>query len=482
MGINWDTAGYATDIGRGGPWASNPWNSHFGVGQVYWLAMHLAKGLGSTGLNGIRALNALALALTVAGLVKCGTMLGLKPAQALITSLVYIVGWGTLWLAFTWEDNILVHPAAVAALACCLAHIDNWKWRHGLIAGFLVGIASLMSWQGAAYLLPVLYAPLAAGGDRPWWARLRDTLLAPLGLVLGRATWVFFYWVSASGLSLRTLFRTAFERPSPNYLPADLAGWIALAGKPGEILKHLGIGVTHELGPWLYDSPTVIPYLSLLGACFFAVVLGLWIASALFLRKISNCKIRFLSFGLFAVTLASMVYLDLPGDKYKRYDYLPIFASLGLAAFVYFWERRTRSLWFQRFLWGSVLLFVFGVGFLGYRWNRQWYARLPTSKPIDYAGFKSQTWFSYFRGIHEQHPDACSFVFAFSEVSHSRYQLEIPASLYSELPNPIVIGAPATVSQWPRPLPIGDINHLRTNRHGCEWISPQAMALLAPPK
>jgi len=69
MGINWDTAGYATGHRAGVALGEPPWNSHYGVGQVYWLTMHLAPRLGLTALDGLRLLNALALRLAASAVV-----------------------------------------------------------------------------------------------------------------------------------------------------------------------------------------------------------------------------------------------------------------------------------------------------------------------------------------------------------------------------------------------------------------------------
>ena len=202
MGINWDTAGYATDIGQGSPWAGVPWNSHFGIGQVYWLTMHLAPRLGLTGLDGLRLLNAFALAGSAVALTICAVHLGLRPVLAALAGGLYLASWGTLILVFTWEDNVLVHPTGLAALAICLFHLGEWRWRHSIYAGLLVGLSSLMSWQGATYVFPVIYAALVLGGRyRYWQQRLRDAVLVPLGLALARLVWLSIYWLTAHQLS-----------------------------------------------------------------------------------------------------------------------------------------------------------------------------------------------------------------------------------------------------------------------------------------
>ena len=174
MGVNWDTSGYASEIARGSPWARTPWNSHYGVGHAHWLAAHLGRPLGLTVLGSLRALNAVALALSALIIALGATRMRLLPLPAFLLAAVYLTGWGTLILAFTWEDNLLFHPPALAVLALCLVRVADWRWRDSLAAGLLAGLASLMSWQGAAFALPAIYASLfLAPAPRAWWQRLR---------------------------------------------------------------------------------------------------------------------------------------------------------------------------------------------------------------------------------------------------------------------------------------------------------------------
>lgn len=481
MGINWDAAGYSADIGRGEPWGEYPWNSHYGAWQVYWVAMHLARGLGGTLLDGLRGLNAVALACSAAILALCALRWKLSATLAIFVAGIYLLSWGTLLLVFTWEDNVLVHPGALAALAVCIFRIGKWRPRDSVVAGACVGIASLMSWQGASYGLPVLYAAAFLAGPRPsQWARIRDLALIPLALVATRAAWVLFYWLTAMRLSLAKLLRIAFERPSPNYLPQRLSGWWALLCSWRQILEHLGIGVTHEAGPVLRDAAGIVRYLPYLGAFLLVFALLFWMATNLVHRNKSSLGSQFLAAAFLALTLASAIYLDLPVDKYKRYDYIPMFLSLGAALLAArLMERYSPMRKAKMVLTLGLVLVLVGEGLLALRWNRQWYAKLPASAPANYLGHENQTWFAYMRSLRKAHPDACSFLLAFDEVKQGRYQLEIPAALFSELPHAVVVGAPAYVRGWPRPLPVDDGSAVQKSRQTCAWVSPSAKAVLA---
>jgi hypothetical protein len=316
MGINWDTAGNATDIGLGAAWGRYPWNSHYGTWEVYWIATHVARALGATLLDGVRALNALALAGSAAMLTLCGLRWKLSPVLASLIATIYLSSWGTLLLVFTWEDNVLVHPGALATLTVCIFRVGNWRSRDSLLAGVCAGLASLMSWQGASFALPAMYAAVVlAGPGRAWHRRLSDAALVPLGLVAIRAVWVMAYWLTATKLSLLKLLQTAFERPSPNYLPEHLSGWWTLLGRWREILDHVGIGVTHEAGPSFRDASALVPYWRHLGILLLAFALLSWLATNLLFRARFSPKTKFVAAALLALTMASAIYLDLPVDK-----------------------------------------------------------------------------------------------------------------------------------------------------------------------
>jgi hypothetical protein len=478
MGINWDTAGYSTDIGRGGDWAHYPWNSHYGAWQVYWIAMHVARALGATLLDGVRALNALAFAGSAAMLTLCSLRWKLRPLLAALIAGVYLCSWGTLLLVFTWEDNILVHPGALAGLAVCIFRIGNWRARDSLLAGACIGIASLMSWQGAAFAVPAIYAAAVLGGPgRAWHRRLVDAAVVPLALVATRTVWVGVYWLTATKLSFTKLLRGAFERPSPNFLPEHLSGWWVLLGKWREILGHVGVGVTHEVGPSLRDAAAVVPYLRYLGMVLLGISFLSWVATCLLFRAKFSPRSQFVAAAFFALTVMSAIYLDLPVDKYKRYDYIPMFLSLGCAATAA--HIAGRKVFAHRTNWilaGALSLLLGGQILVAYRWNREWYAKFPS--PANYAGHDKQTWFAYMRSLRNAHPDACSFVFAFEDVKNGRYQLEIPAALYSELPHPVIVGAPPAAAHWPRPLPLDAGTANRNSLQSCAWNSIAAQAFV----
>jgi hypothetical protein len=225
----------------------------------------------------------------------------------------------------------------------------------------------------------------------------------------------------------------------------------------------------------------MVPYLPHLGALLLAFAFLSWVAVSVVLRNRLSRRSQLLSAGFLALTLASAIYLDLPIDKYKRYDYIPMFLSLGGAALAAHLTQRKALLRKTNLILGLGVLLVLGTqGLLAYRWNRQWYDRLPTSTPLNYLGHERQTWFAYFRALRKAHPDTCAFVLAFDEVKYGRYQLEIPAALLSELPRAVVVGAPPNAAGWPHPLPLDAGSAAATSRQSCAWVSPVAQAILFP--
>jgi hypothetical protein len=481
MGVNGDTAGYASEIARGSPWARTPWNSHYGVGQVYWLAAHMAQPLGLTVLGCLRALNAFALAASGLVIAVCSIRLRLRPIVAVLLSAIYLTAWGTLILAFTWEDNILFHPAALATLALCLVSIDRWNWRISLAAGSLAGLASLMSWQGASYSLPAVYvAVLLGSGQRRWWQRLHDGALVPVGLVTARFAWVAAYWVTARPLAFSDLLKTAFERPSPNFLPKDFAGWVALPVRWREILAHLGLGIAHELGPdvrdWVARS---FARQMTVGATFIGIVVLSWLVVGIVLRRRLSRRTKFIVASLVLLTSSAAVYLDLPGDKYMRYDYLPMLLCLGLVV-VGAWVRESVASfrWHRQVFLCSLLALNAGQVALAYHANRQWHDRLTTTPAGRRIGNGGQTWYSVVRSLRRAAPESCSFIFTFDEVAAAKDNIEVLASLFSELPDPQVIGAPPSAKTWPRTLPLASPAELAARWRGCEWVSAAARSQL----
>jgi hypothetical protein len=468
LGINWDTAGYAADIasGRQG-WSSPPWSSHYALGPVYAVGAALGRALGGTVLGGFRLLNAFALAATGVVLAAAARALGAGRLPALGIVLSWLAWWGLVRLVCTWEDNILFLPFAAAALALALGRAQAWRPRDSATAGVLVGVGSLISWQAAVYLAAPLYVCACFGGpDRRAARRVRDSLLLLAAFLGARIGWALFYRLTSTGLSLGGLLSTLFARPEPSYFPRGAEGWWELARAWRAVFRHLAVGVLQVAGPWWHDGPPRGWGLVLLGAFVLAVALAASVITFRQARRSGRLAGHLLVATTTALLIASALYVDLPVDKYKRYDFLPLMAALGLAAafsLIHTLQRR----WI---LLGPLLAVQLVLVIVSHNRFR---ATLASAQPPGYHTRDGETWFAFARRLRARASDRCGYLFAFSEVQHARYQLEIPAVLWSELPGAAVVNVPPEASAWRRPLPLP-----RSAPRGCEWVSPAARAFL----
>ncbi len=463
LGINWDTAAYAAEVASGRlGWSAVPWSSHYALGPLYVAGAALARLVGGTVLDGFRLLNALALGVTAALVAAAAGRLSGGRALALGIVGWWLAWWGLVRLACTWEDNVLFLPFGAAALVLALVRAPEWRPRDGLVAGALVGAGSLVSWQAAAYLFPPLYAACAVGGSpRPLVRRARDGALIVLAFLAARIAWAVFYAVTSRGVPLRTLLATLFARPEPSFFPRGLHGWWELARAWRSVLRHLAVGFLQVLGPWWREGSPRGAALVLAGVAILIIALA---AAVLTWRHARHTRIptaHLIAATAAALLVASALYVDLPVDKYKRYDFLPLVIALALAAAL----GRTRA---ARRPW-LVLAPLLGLQvFLAAFSHSHFTAALATAQPAGYYTRDGETWYAFARRLRARTRDRCGYLFTFPEVQHARYQLEIPAALWSELPGAQVLDAPAEAATWRRPLPVAPA---APTLRGCEWLS-----------
>jgi hypothetical protein len=219
-----------------------------------------------------------------------------------------------------------------------------------------------------------------------------------------------------------------------------------------------------------------------LGVCVIAAAGALVAGSAASIRRGGSPAraAHVLAATLFGFLIATALYVDLPGDSHKRYDFVFVLVPLLVAAAVGVFRDRlsTRALRLPVGL-SLGLVAMIQVAY-GASANREWHRLLPTMKPLDYFGRANESWFSYLRNLRRSRPTACGYVFSLEELRHARYQLEIVASLWSELPSPVAIGDPSLLDTWDRPIPVRSAAAFRTEGRGCEWLSDHAQKLLSP--
>jgi hypothetical protein len=470
LGINWDTAGYVADLASGRQGAgATPWSSHYALGPLYALGMAVVRPFGGAPLDGVRLLGALALAGSAALVAAMTLRVTASRLRAGLAAAAFLACWGTWRLVLSWEDNVLALPFGLAALAVTLRSAEGWTLRTSLLTGLILGAGTLVSWQGALWLGPVAYgAALAGERSRPALIRLGDVAGVGLGLCLARAAWALGFAAFGARDPVARLLGIAFARPEPSFFPSSLAELAGLLVRARTVLRHVGLGVLQaalDVGP---EEPRTRPLALAIGALVLACALALAIRSGLRrARSPEAARAHLLAASLALCLLGAAAYVDLPSDKYKRYDFLPPLAAVAVGS------SRVRRL-------GPVLLgvaFALGLGHAVVR-VRASHAALPQRLPPGYHGRGGETWFAHLRRLRHESPQACGFVFALDELAHARYQLEIQAALWSELPAPRVVGDPAVVATWPRPLPVVAPAALRPRP--CERLSEAARRTLAP--
>jgi len=476
--LNWDSANYVGLYASGAAnWSTLPWNSHFALGPVYWIGHALVAPFGGSVLDGVRVMNALALAVAATGFLFVARTLCDKAWLAAGFTALYVLSWGIGILVQTFEDNVLYLPWVVWSLAWSLSRIGQWRPRDSVVCGALVAGGSLVSWQAGLYLFaPMLIASFFGGTGRTVSRRVGDTSLCGAAFVVSVCAWVLFHAVTSEGLTARQLFSVVLSRPEPSFFPKDWNEVVRLVGSPRRIARHLGTGIMYEAGPIALESHAVRSFLPQLGLIWFLLVAGSAAAASFWARIHDGASLRRIRVAtvlivLLALTLVTAVYVDLPSDKYKRYEYVPLLLSVLGAAVVGsglgflarpFWRRATAV--FLTLAVVSQIALVLGHA-------RRYRTEIESRQPPGYHGRDGVPWYVYFRRLRSETPDRCVYLFTQDELSHGRYQLEIAAGLWDALPDHRVIGEPGAGEDWRvkvNRLGIAEARGLRS----CMWRSP----------
>ncbi len=466
LGLNWDTASYIALYASGnGSWRDLPWNSHFALGPIYSLGYALVRPFGGTFIDGARALGALAFAMAVATAAHvaqrlCGWVGALWAG-------LYAGAWGVGVLLLTVEDNVLYLPVAVGLLALAVLRLHDWRWHHSVTAGALGALGILVSWQAGLYLFAPLYvAALHGGAERSVRRRVRDLAALVATTLATLHVYLLVFRGLSDATSLPGLWHTLFSRPSPSFFPTSWHDVFTLLSHPRQVFRHVGLGVVGTLGHNMTRVPWLSPWLPGLGLLsLLAVGLATAWATAR-ARRTGRWHLQVVLTVSLGLLIATALYVDLPADKHKRYDFVPLIACfLGAAAWGEFELRKHNKAWGPAALALLCMLqFIWVVA--GARAIRK---ELPQREPLGYHARGEVPWFVYFRQLRRAHPHACRFTFSFDETwAHARYQLEIPAGLWSELPDHRLVGDPTRISDWPRPVKMVSPQELEPAL-GCEW-------------
>jgi hypothetical protein len=508
--VNWDTGVYLHAYASGaGSWQDVPWNCHFGLGHLYDPAVRLARAVGGTPVQGLRFLNALALAAAAAVMAD-----GLRRAVggrliAGLLALVWLTAFATALPVLTLEDDVLWFPAAAVVTWLLLVRLPDWGWRDSAAAGVAVGFAALMSWQAVIWLGPACYATAIADGagrpegpgrpgaapGRPAGVRAVDT-----GVLLGSFVALLVLWTLAVAAlaparGAGELLAVLVSRPEPSLFPRDAAGLGHLLAGVGAMLRTLGIAMCRMLRPWA-ALPGEAP-LRVLGGVALAAMGAL--AAWSFTRRGTPAgrRLHAAAASLLLLAVVTSYYQAAEGDNVKRYAFAPFLAVAVLASLV-------EAVGSPRALAGRAgavvmaLLAAASVAQAGIaaRWRQvtlrtppapgsDWVKVQHPAPPLTADGRRTlhQSWYGYLDRVRRERPGACQHVFTADELAAGRWWAEIPALLWSELPAHAVLAEPGERAGWRRaPRFVTRAELAASGRLGCAWLSPAAARLVARPR
>jgi 4-amino-4-deoxy-L-arabinose transferase-like glycosyltransferase len=461
MGINWDTASYIAHYAshQGAP-TDLPWNSHYGLGPVYGFGALLARAFGGTYIDGVRLLGALALGATAFVLARFGQA---RAGRAgVLWALLYVVSWGVAQLVLTLEDNVLYLPVAAFSLVYAITNADNWSWRNSVIAGSVVGTGVLISWQAGLYLFPALYVAMFCGVAQSRLQRLKQVAFVFAAFTATLLIFVAVFHSFAPRHSWMQLLQVLFSRPEPSFFPKTFAEVGALFVNRRSVFAQLAIGLRGEVLLNAAGSSEWLPSvgISVLVLAAVAAAWSWWRA-----RTTGKWRGAVAWVSLVAILVATALYVDLPADRYKRYDFVPLFFCVG-AAFVTSWMKGARLRIGMSVVAGALVLASLWLSVSEARAYRR---RLPQTQPANYQGRGHEPWFVYFRRLRTDHPQACLFTLPLdASLLHGRYQLEIPAALWAELPDHQLVGDPELIKDWPVKVKVVLPTDLKPAK-SCEW-------------
>ena len=481
--INWDAGSYIHQIASGSVrWSNAPWNAHCGMQYMYLAFFWVARLAGGTYIDGARLLDAFSLAAVAVLLADAAIRIA---GSRLVAGLVvgfWASAFVTQFLVFTLEDNLVFLAPAAGILWLCAVRAEKWGARESLLAGLLAAAAGLMSIQGVVYVLPPLYAAVVLPSrETSVMLRVRNAGLILVALLVGAIGFALFVSAS-SALPLQQTLSVLFSRPTSQF-PGSTGEAIKLLADVSGSLKTLGIAASLQL------FTNRIPFASQLwlagiGGFVLLVEVGLLGAATLWSYRRRCWGPHLFTTSLLLFTVLTALYRDVAYAYLKRTDFVPLLAAFLFITSAQAFSSSTRL---RRIALFALALLVAAQTFAAWRWRRAeavTYATLDATvigrRVPGYHGIPGEgSFFRHFRTLRQANPSACAFVFDASEVAHGRWNPDITASIWSELPAHYVVGNPAELGTWRRKLRVLDPRSARTVLSGCEWISPAAQRTLA---
>jgi hypothetical protein len=317
--INWDNGAYLASMASGkSPWASMPWNAHFGIGHVYWLGARVARLWGGSYVDGFRLADALAFAITCAFVASASLHLaGRRLVAALVTGF-WMTSWVMVFLLLTLEDNILFLAPAAAVIWLCVARLERWRLGESLAAGVAAGVAFLMSWQAILYLAPGFGAALISPGGGSLRRRLGCALAIAAAFVATLCVYCLVL-ASATPLHAHALAAQLFSRPTGSLgvrSVFDVRGQLrALGVATLYFAEHTAFDLPHTaVSPEFIGKQVMVGQIALVGWLIWRLWGSEWTGDR---------RAPLLGATLLLFTAVTPLHLDTEYRYLVRYDFVP---------------------------------------------------------------------------------------------------------------------------------------------------------------
>lgn len=485
--INWDQAVYIVLYAtKKLTWSSAPWNAHFAIGHLYWLGAKMVHPLGGTPVDGFRLVNAIAYGAASGLMADALLRLQKNLTISFLLAAIWMTSWVNLFLILSLEDNILYLPFAIAVIRECASNADEWSAKASLRAGLFAACAALMSWQALLYFAPAFYCALVTGPRaRAAGNRIQAAAALLAGFVATLVGWCVLVGATSS-LGVGQLLESMFSRPSGNFSLRSPGEVTDLLGVLGNAAGYL---IRHDFSYSYWPKPLFFKQPHTTGALFFAaIIVVLLLATWVSIRR-RGWTAHVLAATIALFVLITPFYKDVVFRYLIRFDFLPLVA-VPLVAELLPELHHTVG---KSLLAAGLAAIVVAQFALAIQWDRARHASyptLPSYQPLPHPeaswyGREGKSWVQYFRDIRKQNPNACRYVFDLHEIWEASWQFDIIASLWSELPDHLVLGDAATSDRWrypPRALSPSLAAQKGLVTAGCAWLSADARRLLSTNK
>ncbi len=484
--INWDNAAYVANSATGRmTWSYPPWNNHFGVHLILWGGVKIARLFGGTDVDGFRLVEAVFFGIACAVMADLLRRLVRDRLLAGLLTGAWMAAWVNLFLIITLEYNILFLATGAMLFWLCVVRVDAWNWRTSIAAGLIAGVGVLVSWQAGLYLAPPFYVALFFGrAPRSPLARARDaTLLVVAFALVLNGTALLIGLIGENGV--KQAFHVLYSRPVPAYIPSGAKEWAHVITDVRLQAHIIGTSVSYQLAHTCYKLPPLPFSVEVTGFLTYFLIVGLYGFTTWRARRDRRWAMHVVAASLLLFTFFTSLYKDVEYAYLKRFNFLPLLFAISIAGLLGDWSKTAKL---RKPIAAVLALAIAAQVGLWWRWDRARLASYPTlpswimrwHPPEAFYGRDGKSWFAYFRSLKRAHPNACRFVLAYEEIMDGKWNNDIDAALWSELPNHVVLGYPGLVRFWRFPPKIYSVDYARKAGllDACAYVSPDAQHVI----